>query len=122
MKKLLLGGLSAAIFALGVMTVLPVQPPEPPVSAQQASDKYDGDCTGRETQGRCADKCPPNTDKGAYFLRGYDDNGAAICAFSWYNACPYVEAVPADDPMCEKARQDQVRAGVLPPDGEVWGK
>lgn len=71
--------------------------------ADAVSDKYDGDCTGHETDGRCADKCPAPTDQGAYFLRGFDkDTGAAVCGFSWYHACPYTEAVSADDPMCYK--------------------
>lgn len=56
MKKVILAGLSGAFIAVGIMTVLPVQTQPQPASAQQQSDKYDGDCTGTETAGRCADK------------------------------------------------------------------
>lgn len=48
--------LSAAIIAVGIMTVMPAQTKPQPASAQEASEKYDGDCTGNETLGRCADK------------------------------------------------------------------
>lgn len=54
-----------------------------------------------------ATECPAANDKGAYFERGRDDEGNAICGFAWYNACPYTEAVPADDPMCKKAQVSQ---------------
>lgn len=54
--KLILAGLSSAIVAVGIMTVMPVQTQPQPAGAQQQSDKYDGDCTGQETVGRCADK------------------------------------------------------------------
>lgn len=39
-------GLLIGLFAAAVV----------PTSAQQQSDKYDADCTGLETAGRCADK------------------------------------------------------------------
>lgn len=50
-----------AVLALALLVVITASalPPESkpqPASAQQASDKYDGDCTGTETAGRCADK------------------------------------------------------------------
>lgn len=65
--------------------------------------KGDGDCTGKETVGRCSDKCPLPTAEGTYFNRGFDpDTGKAICGFSFYHACPYSEAVSADDPLCYK--------------------
>ncbi len=53
--KLFIGAVALAIVILGSLTVLPVQTPAQPASALQ-SDKYDGDCTGNETAGRCADK------------------------------------------------------------------
>lgn len=41
-----------------------------------SSDKSDGPCTGHETAGRCADKCPAESD----ILQGFDpQTGAAIC-------------------------------------------
>ena len=54
-----------------------------------------------------AAQCPADTDKGVYFERGRDDSGNPICGFAWFNACPYTEAVPADDPLCYK-NQPQV--------------
>lgn len=56
MKRLILSALGVAILAIGISTALPVQTRPQPAAAQQASDKYDGDCTGTETAGRCADK------------------------------------------------------------------
>lgn len=57
MKKLILGALGIAILTVGISTALPVQTrPQPAFGAAGASDKYDGDCTGNETEGRCADK------------------------------------------------------------------
>lgn len=56
MKRLILSALGIAILAVGISTALPVQTRPQPAAAQQASDKYDGDCTGTETAGRCADK------------------------------------------------------------------
>lgn len=51
--------------------------------------------------------CPPNTSKGAYHLRGYDDTGAAQCGFTYYNACPYFEAAEAGTPECKKGKPTQ---------------
>lgn len=51
--------------------------------------------------------CPPNTSKGVYHLRGYDDAGAAQCGFTYYNACPYFEAAEAGTPECEKGKPTQ---------------
>jgi len=56
MKRLILSALGIAILAVGISTALPVQTRPQPASAQQTSDKYDGDCTGTETAGRCSDK------------------------------------------------------------------
>lgn len=53
--KLILGAVSAAILIIGVGAVLPTSTRPVPASAA-VSDKYDGDCTGQETQGRCANK------------------------------------------------------------------
>lgn len=55
MKKLFIATVALAIGIVGMFTVFPVQTQPQPASAQQ-SDKYDGDCTGNETAGRCADK------------------------------------------------------------------
>lgn len=47
--------------SLGLMVFnayLPASLPAQPARADVASDKYDGDCTGLETAGRCADKQP----------------------------------------------------------------
>ncbi len=52
--------------------------------------------------------CPDATSEGAYFVRGYNDDGSAVCGFAFYNACPYYEAVSADDPMCFKTTPKKV--------------
>lgn len=97
MKRHILSALGIAILAVGISTALPVQTPPQPVSAQQASDKYDGDCTGHETAGRCADKCPNQTDT----LLGYDETtGAAICKAA-PTGCPYGDSIPLG-PDCDK--------------------
>lgn len=56
MKRLLYTAL-IVIIGLAIHTAIPypIDPPKP-AAAQQASDKYDGDCTGKETAGRCSDK------------------------------------------------------------------
>lgn len=80
-------------------------------AATPASDKYDGDCTGHETVGRCADKCPAPTPLGAYNQLGTDPTtGAAICHFVYADACPYTEAVSATDPLCAKSAPQQPAA------------
>jgi hypothetical protein len=53
------------------------------------TDKSDGECTGLETVGRCADKCPNQGD----FVRGYDkETGAVICGH--VTGCPYGDSIP----------------------------
>lgn len=47
--------LIVAVVSFGVGFALPTQNHTQPASAA-ISDKYDGDCTGTETAGRCADK------------------------------------------------------------------
>src|SRR5688572_5154995 len=54
--KLILSTIGLALLITGVSVALPAQTRPQPASATQASDKYDGDCTGQETAGRCADK------------------------------------------------------------------
>lgn len=54
MKRLLLA-IALAFALVGISAVLPVNSRPEPVKAD-FSDKYDGDCTGNETEGRCADK------------------------------------------------------------------
>lgn len=46
--------------------------------------------------------CPASTAEGKYFIQGYDNNGNAICGFSYYNPCPYADAESADSPVCQK--------------------
>lgn len=55
LRKALLAGLGVVILIVGVSVAMPVQTHPQPANAAQ-SDKYDGDCTGNETAGRCADK------------------------------------------------------------------
>ena len=49
--------------------------------------------------------CPASTSQGTYFQRGTDANGKPVCAFAYYQACPYSEAVSASDPMCYKGQK-----------------
>lgn len=108
------------IVAFGVNIVLPAQTHLQPVSASETGDKYDGDCTGHETAGRCADKCPLDTPDGTYHLQGYDkDTGAAICRLEYYHACPYADAVKADDPLCAKLEAQQ-QADTAPPSTDPY--
>lgn len=107
LNKLLTGLLVVQLVIFGTLVLAPAQTRTQPASAQQQSDKYDGDCTGQETQGRCADKCPPPTAEGVYFERGRGPNGQLACGFAYYNACPYMEGASATDPKCEKARLSQ---------------
>lgn len=89
MNKVVLAATAASIITLAVTAVFPVQTHTQPVSAAQET---------KITQ------CPPDTQEGAYFERGIDQDGNVICGFAWHNACPYSEAVPANDPRCEKAK------------------
>lgn len=54
-RKLFLGAIAGAFLIVGIASALPPETRTHPASATQ-SDKYDGDCTGNETAGRCADK------------------------------------------------------------------
>lgn len=104
----ILSAVSAAVVAVGILTALPAESRPQQAAAAEASDKYDGDCTGHETAGRCADKCPNPAPEGVYYLQGYDkDTGAAICRLEYYHACPYADSVSADDPLCEKLQAQQ---------------
>lgn len=88
--KLILAAAALSIAVVAANTVLPVKSLPRSASATQ-------DSTPRS-------ECPPATSEGAYFERGRDKDGNAICGFAWYNACPYTEAVAASDPMCEKSK------------------
>lgn len=99
------------IVAFAINLFMPAETRTAPVSAQDqstATDKYDGDCDGTETAGRCADKCPAPTAEGVYYLQGYDkETGAAVCRLEYYHACPYADSVSADDPLCAKLQAEQ---------------
>lgn len=126
MKRLILSAVVAGLVMTGISAALPVQTrPQPTFAGAGASDKYDGDCTGHETTGRCADKCPANTSEGAYHLQGYDDEtGAAICGFTYYNECPYAAGYSATDPMCDKfaAQQQKSVTPAQPQAAQCGGK
>lgn len=64
------------------------------------SHKSDGECTGQETAGRCADKCP----EGTYLLGYKDDTRAAICKLN-ATGCPYGDTIPLD--QCDKFAEQQ---------------
>ncbi len=113
--KLITAVVAAAILIVGVSAALPVQTRPQPTSAQQVSDKYDGDCTGHETAGRCADKCP----NGSYPI-GYDDEtGAAICKKE-PTGCPYGDSIPMD--MCDKFKPQPKKSAPSKPISERGGK
>jgi hypothetical protein len=59
-------------------------------------DKFDGECTGQETAGRCSDKCPV----GSYNI-GWNADGSAICKAE-PTGCPYGDSIPLGD-ACDKA-------------------
>lgn len=80
--------------------------------ANATPDKSDsGECTGGERVGRCADKCPSQTDT----LLGYANNGIAICR-SAPTGCPYGDSIPLGA-ECDKhaPSQEQGQQG-------GWGK
>lgn len=110
--KRFIGVLVLALLIVASVSALPPESSPQPAQAQQSSDKYDGDCTGTETAGRCADKCPADTAQGTYHLQGYDKvTGAAVCGFTYFNECPYAAGYSATDPMCDKfAEQQEVPA------------
>ena len=89
LPKYLLIASGVAVLATGVAMALPTETRTQPASAATAEP---------------ITTCPANTSEGAYFERGRDKDGNVICGFAWYNACPYTEAVPATDPMCDKAK------------------
>lgn len=99
MKKLFIGAVALSIMISGMFAFLPVQTRPQPAAAQQQSDKYDGDCTGQETEGRCADKCPD----GSYAI-DYTETGAAICKQE-PTGCPYGDSIPLG-PECDKHAQE----------------
>lgn len=108
--KLVLATLAVTALTIGVGFALPTYSRTQPVQAD-SSDKYDGDCQPSDTAGRCADKCPADTSEGTYYVQGYDkDTGAVVCGFSFYHACPYADAVSADDPLCAKLQAQQTPA------------
>lgn len=99
---------------------MPAETRPQPASALQ-TDKYDADCTGNETAGRCADKCPLDTAEGTYFVQGYDkDTGAVVCGFSYYHECPYARSQSATSDVCLKLTEQNkppVQAEPVP----EWG-
>jgi len=88
------------------------------VNAQSIpSDKADEECTGQETAGRCADKCPNQTDT----LQGYDkETGAAVCR-SAPTGCQYGDSIPMSE--CDKfAPQQAVYNNTEPTASDYAGK
>jgi hypothetical protein len=114
MKKRFIAVLSVAILIVGLTASTPGLLRPRAVSAAE-SDKNATGCIGNETTGRCADKCPANTDQGTYSLQGYDkDTGAAVCQFEYYHACPFADSQPADGPVCAKLQAQQHTADQTP--------
>lgn len=96
--KHILAFVALVILILGISIVLP---PETRPAPASASDPVT--------------KCPPPTSEGAYFERGIGKDGNVICGFSYYNECPYASGYSADDPMCDKFKQQQEPAPALAP-------
>lgn len=90
--KLTLAVLGAVLVLGGVNINSPVKYAPQPVLAS-ASDKEDEDCTGLETEGRCADKCPVG-----YFMRG----GCVRVT-----GCPYGDSIPLG-PECDKHAPQEI--------------
>lgn len=87
------------IVAVGLLLWLVVAHPDwivagPPNADALSLDKGDVICTGTESVGRCADKCPP----GSYEI-GREQNGAVICK-NEPTGCPYGDSIPLDSPKC----------------------
>lgn len=125
--KTILAVLSLSILMVGASSLLPVETQPQPANAA-TSDKYDGDCTGLETVGRCSDKCP----SGSYEI-GRNADGSAICHLE-PTGCPYGDAIPLDSPKCapspeeiagqqaQAAAQAATPAPTTTPSSECWGK
>lgn len=91
----------------------------PKVNAQSiSSDKADSECTGLETAGRCADKCPIATDT----LLGYDKTtGAAVCKRA-PTGCPYGDSIPLDSPKCAAPETAVYNDNQAAPAADLSGK
>lgn len=84
------------LLVIGICTALPPQTRTQPANASQGAE--------------ITETCPPPTADGVYFPRGYDKStNELVCGFSFYNACPYSEAVSATDPLCEKAKPTEAQ-------------
>lgn len=117
-KGLFLGAVALSIISSSLLTAFMPQSRPQPTSASQ-SDKYDGDCTGQETEGRCADKpliCP----EGSYLL-DYNDKGEPICKAD-PTGCPYGDSIPLG-PECDKhAPANQPQAAPVKNSVQCGGK
>lgn len=115
--KLVLASSAIVLAIVGVSAALPAKTRPQPAQAQQ-SDKYDGGCTGHETQGRCADKCPPGT-----YQIGIDERyGSAICK-NEPTGCPYGDSIPLG-PECDKHKpvKSTVKPAQPPKAAQCGGK
>lgn len=94
--KAFAGALGIALLMIGISLALPAQT-RPQTTTASQSDKQEADCTGAETEGRCADKpliCP----EGSYLI-DYDENGQPICKAE-PTGCPYGDSIPMSE--CDK--------------------
>lgn len=91
-NKIIIGAIVAFMVLGGVATACtPKTPLELNLDSQSA--KSDKDCTGLETVGRCADKCPNITD----ILLGFEpQHHTAICQEVKF-VCPD-NTIPVDEP------------------------
>lgn len=79
-----------AVFGSVGLTHQSAQADLQPATAIQ-DQKSDGECTGHETAGRCADKCP-----NGYYQQGIDkETGAATCHPNIETNPAYVDTAPS---------------------------
>lgn len=100
-----------AVLLLAALVIVPAFNAGPQRASAAESDKGQDQCTGHETSGRCADKCPNWTDT----LLGFTDDGVAICKAA-RTGCPYGDSVPLE--KCEAPKPEPVE--IIPT--EVFGK
>jgi hypothetical protein len=82
----------------------------PPVN--NISDKYDSECTGTETAGRCTDKCPA----GSYLVGFKSKDAGYICKLE-PTGCPYGDSIPLG-PNCDKHQPQELQPALMQFEGK----
>ena len=115
MKTKLIFGVLSGLFLLDVAFAIPMSKTQAEAPSASQNEKYDGDCTGDETEGRCADKCPT----GSYSM-GYGQDGQLICRLE-PTGCPYADSVPLGA-ECDKLAPEQASITPEVSTDELGGK